>query len=228
MKKFFSLLVCLLVIGVLAAPSYAQEQRPFEFGLYGGYASGPYDAEGANYGFGAGLDVPLIKEDPYGNQLSGEIFFSWNHGQKGYGMNVGSLGAVPVTADLETITVNADLKYTFKNLLANIPIEPYILGGIGVYIFEVDYEDFGGDNDAFLKAQDVYLGTPYGLAGPAYPHEDMPFGWAHTEFGFQVGTGFDYYVLPCISVGLDYRYNIIVSESEGNFHQVFSKIAFHF
>mgnify|MGYP000713436062 CR=1 FL=1 len=236
MQRFIGCLVCMCAVFVFTCIGHAQAEKPFEFALYGGYATGPYDADGGNYGFGFGLDVPIIKEDPYGNMLSGEIFISWNHGEKGYTMSVVPLAdpanpiSVPATATLQTTTVNADLKYTLKNLLPNMNL--YGLAGVGVYIYEVDY-DLDVKDGQGLPAEWTYVGfsngSVLGVAGPAYPAgEEMPFGWAHTDFGFQVGTGLDYYILPFLSLGIDYRYNVVTRQSENNFHQVFSKLAFHF
>lgn len=213
MKRFISCLVCVLVILAFTCIGHAQEEKPFEFAVYGGWASGAYGADAGNYGFGFALDVPLIKEDPYGNMLSGEIFFSWNHGEKGYPAEVTEATGLE-SAILQTTTVNADLKYTLRNVLPSVNL--YGLGGVGVYIYEVDY-------NPPLLAEDFLV------PGVIYPEgEKMPFGWAHTDFGFQVGTGLDYKILAFLSLGIDYRYNIVTRQDENNFHQVFSKIAFHF
>jgi opacity protein-like surface antigen len=234
MKMVFVLLFWLLFIWTFVPISYAQEEKPFEFSFYGGWVDGPYGVEGGDsqYGVGAGLDVPLLKRDAYSNMLSGQFFFSWSHGEKDYNLNIVDmrtndiLGKEPLTANLQTISLNANLKYTFRNLISVIPLDPYILAGLGIYIYEVDYDDVGEDDH--LPANLLYVGTPNGLAGPLYSKADMPFGWVHTDFGFQVGGGLDYYICPSLSLGLDYRYNIITSEVDNNFHQLFSKISFHF
>lgn len=237
MRRFISCLVCMFAVVAFTCIGHAQQEKPFEFAVYGGYATGPYDADAGNYGFGAGLDVPIIKEDPYGNMLSGELFISWNHGERDYTMSVVPLAdpanpiSLPATAIVQTTTVNADLKYTLRNILPCVNL--YGLAGVGVYIYEVDY-DLGVEDGQGLPAEWTYVGFAngggvLGVAGPAYPAgEKMPFGWAHTDFGFQVGTGMDYMILPFLSLGIDYRYNIVTRQSENNFHQVFSKIAFHF
>jgi len=218
MKRVISWVFVFAIIAFTCI-GYAQAEKPFEFALYGGYATGPYDADGGNYGFGFGLDVPIIKEDPYGNMLSGEIFISWNHGERGFVAELGEEEETPLTAIVQTTTVNADLKYTLKNLLPNMNL--YGLAGVGVYIYEVDYEGvLAEDMGAVYKGQI--------LSGLYAAGEEMPFGWAHTDFGFQVGTGLDYYILPFLSVGIDYRYNIVTRQSENNFHQLFSKLALHF
>ena len=199
---------------IMVCAVYAQEERPFEFGIYGGWATGAYDAKGGNYGFGASLDVPLIKKDPLGNMLSGELFISWNHGERGYDYIDQEGNPQHTTLFAQTITVNADFKYTLRDILPSVNL--YALGGVGVYVYEVDW----GER---LPAEEVFVGVPAGAPGTG-----RIFGWAHTDFGFQVGGGIDYKILPALSVGFDYRANLVTRRSENNFHQLFGKIAFHF
>lgn len=214
MRKLTAVLMVLTFVMVgfsldVLAQEAQEEERKWQFGLLGGYAGGPYDLDQARCGFAAMLDMRLFK-CPLGNRVSGEWFISWNHAEDD--MTVTDITGTPqkTTVKSETITINANLKYTLEMLEK---VKPYVLGGLGIYIF-------GMDTSTRLCLGQVPI-------SPELEARHMPTGWAQFEMGAQFGGGVDFQIIPLLSIGVDARYNV-ATRHNNNFPQVFSKIAFHF
>lgn len=223
MKKITAILavVAFILVG-LSLNALAQEEeaaRPtlgrghgWQWVLMTGYATAPFDVDGANYGFATFLDVPIVRRCPWGDRLSGEWYLSYNRGKETVTYTPALFDTRETTLITTTLTINANLKYTLEREWLG-KFKPYALGGLGWYIFGVD------------------LGDRFEVGQVPLPSElearKLSAGWAQFELGGQFGGGLDYQILPALSIGVDVRYNA-VTRSNNNFTQVFSKIGFHF
>jgi opacity protein-like surface antigen len=196
----------------------------WEWGVMTGYATAPFDVDGANYGFAAYLDLPCVRRCPWGDRISLEWYLSYNRGKetisytRAFGTGPGGLNLAPFASQNETelvtttLTINANFKYALEREWLG-KFRPFALAGLGWYIFGVDLGDRFEVGQVPLPAE--------------LESRHLSAGWAQFELGSQLGGGLDYQLLPAMSIGIDVRYNI-VTRSNNNFTQVFSKIGFNF
>ena len=126
-------------------------------------------APGFHFGLSAGADFPVEdQEDIYDVGWNGTLMLNWMFGTSPFGIRLdGSYHQLHVDDDLEPLFVDAKTRIidgTFDFVFGphiGIWVQPYILGGVGVYDLRFSGDDF----------------------------DELEFSESTTRFGWNVGTG---------------------------------------
>jgi opacity protein-like surface antigen len=201
MLRRFGFLLAAVIVG--ATPAAAQDERPVQLNIGGGF-TGVYGAGSDRLGNGGNFTLGVIfKVNPV-MSVQGE--YGWN-GMKQKQLQI-PVSATPVASSIPTdFFADANMQYGDANVIfhphTQSKAKPYGLAGLGVYYRPVTLST---PAVGFATVCDPYWYVCYPTAVPV---EQVVGKRSSTDFGMNFGGGVDFRLAEHVSMYFEVRYHYI-------------------